>query len=227
MVPVPCWHQGKSQQSCHWGKTSSKGQWWGSPVITQDGASPLYNGTSSTSFGTIYFGLLLLNNIALVFLFLLFLSREKKHYSQTLTPAVCFPSPWTTGLILALSLFHPFLKVSSGLFWESPLMFVLSRYVWIFHCYRNVAFVRMEIVNATQNTGFWRPWHCRPYKIFKSQNLYIKFILTSCLSCCNSYLLIIFKKNLHTLTNNKQKLSIAELKKDFWWCLEILEVQLV
>lgn len=97
-----CWHpaaQGQQQQSCRRGDTSPGGHWLAA-AITQDTASLPNGGTSSTSFGMIYHGVLLLNNITLFFLFIF--SRVNEHSSQTSIPAACFPSPWTTGLTLAL-----------------------------------------------------------------------------------------------------------------------------
>lgn len=94
---VSCWHKGKSQQSCHWGETSSEEQWWGPLVITQDAASPPDSGINSTSFGMIYLGLLLLNNIALVFLsFISF--QGKKALFTNFDPSCLLPKSldyWT------------------------------------------------------------------------------------------------------------------------------------
>lgn len=175
---VSCWHQGKPQQSCHRGKTSSEGHWWGLPVITQVAASPPDSGTSSTSFGMIYLGLLLLNNIALVFLFFFyFFPGEKstihKLWSQLSASQVpglldllwlshCSTSSWECHL-------DCFERAHKCLFWAG----IFGLFTAI-----EIAFVKLEIVNATQNYKvFCRPLHCRPYKIFKRQNLYIKFIL--------------------------------------------------
>lgn len=78
---------------------------------------------------------------------------------------------------------------------REPISVCSEQVILIFHCYRNVAFVRLEIVNATQKYIFCRLWHCITYQIVKGQNMSIMFILTSCcLSLCNRYLLSIFKK---------------------------------